>query len=102
MVNRHPLDGAGFFTKCTWDQDVALEGFMTFRSRSSSIIPCKAKCFSGDICRDGNLFAVVSQAASTVKSNGGTLADFPLTVVLKISWYFCTKIFRVVVIRIEP
>ena len=25
MVNRHPLDGAGFFTKCTWDQDVALE-----------------------------------------------------------------------------
>jgi len=62
MVNRHPLDGAGFRTP-----------------RS------KAQCFSGDICQDGNLFSVASQAASTLKFKGETLADFSFDVVLKIS-----------------
>ena len=37
------------------------------------------------------MFAFISQAA-TLKSKGGTLADFSFTVVLKISWYFSTKI----------
>ena len=78
MVNRHRWIVSIY-------EPSALEGLITLRSMISSIIPSKSKCFSGDICRDGNLFAVVSQAASTLKSKGGTLADFSFTVVLKIS-----------------